>query len=50
MPKLTVLDMELPHMNQLYIDKLGTYLLLNLRMGYRGAQFVAQNLKNLTYL
>jgi hypothetical protein len=48
--KLTVLDMQLPHVKELYIREMGTYLLLNLGVGDRGAQFIAQNLKNLIEL
>jgi hypothetical protein len=39
--KLTTLDMQLPHIEELNIRGMGTYLLLNLGVGERGAQFVA---------
>jgi hypothetical protein len=48
MPKLTMLDMQLPHVNTLQIDDIGTLWLFDLGTGERGAQFVVQNLKNLT--
>jgi hypothetical protein len=50
MLKLTVLDMQLPHMKELDINHIGIYLLLNLGVGDRGTQFVVQSLKNLTKL
>jgi hypothetical protein len=48
MLKLTVLDMQLLHMKELDIIEMSIHLLLKLGVGNRGAQFVAQNLKNLT--
>jgi hypothetical protein len=50
MPKLTVLDMQLNHVKELRVDQMGTYFLFYLGVGERGAQFVVQNLKNLTTL
>jgi hypothetical protein len=51
MPKLTRLDMQMPSMKELkLIPKRSTQLLLNLEVGDRGAQFIAQNMKNLTML
>jgi hypothetical protein len=43
-----MLDMQLPHVNTLQIDDIGTLWLFDLGTGERGAQFVVQNLKNLT--
>jgi hypothetical protein len=52
MPKLTVLDMQLNHVKELKIGgmNMGMYLLFNLGVGERGAQFIVQNFKNLTTL
>jgi hypothetical protein len=50
MSKLTVLDMQLPHVKELSIRCWGMYLLWNLEMGKRGALFVVQNMKDLTKL
>jgi hypothetical protein len=50
MLKLTVLDMQKLHVKALKISKMGIYLLLNLGVGNRGAQFIAQNVKNLKRL
>jgi hypothetical protein len=50
MPNLTTLDMQLPHIKEFSIHGMSIYLLLNLGVGDRGAQFVVQNLKNLTKL
>jgi hypothetical protein len=48
--KLNVLHMQLPHVKTLCIYKMGRYSLLSLGIGDRDAQFVSQNMKNLTYL
>jgi hypothetical protein len=50
MSKLTVLDMQLPHVKELKISGMGMHWVLDLAIGDRGAQFVANNLKHLTYL
>jgi hypothetical protein len=43
--------MQMPSMKELkLIPKRSTHLLLNLEVGDRGAQFIAQNMKNLTML
>jgi hypothetical protein len=49
-PKLTVLDMQLSHVKELYINCMGIYLLLSLGVHDGGVQFVAQNIKYLTIL
>jgi hypothetical protein len=41
MHQLTVLDIQLPHVKQIDINKEGTRFLLNLGVGHKGAQFVA---------
>jgi hypothetical protein len=41
MPKLTALEMQLPHVKELSISTMGIYLLLNIGVDERGAQFVA---------
>jgi hypothetical protein len=48
--KLTALGMQLPHVKELDINQIGMYLLLNLGVGDRGAQFIVQNIKHLTKL
>jgi hypothetical protein len=48
MLKLTVLDMQLPYVEEFNMSQMNIQLLLNLDMGKRGAQLLAQNLKNLT--
>jgi hypothetical protein len=50
MSKLTVLDMQLPHVKEFTIDGMGMHSLLDLEIGERGALFVVSNLKNLTTL
>jgi hypothetical protein len=50
MSKLTVLEMQLNHVEKLDITGKGTYSVLYLGVGERGAQFIVQNLKNLTTL
>jgi hypothetical protein len=50
MPKLTVLEMQLNHVDNLAINGYGTYSVLYLGVGERGAQLIMQNLKNLTKL
>jgi hypothetical protein len=50
MHKLTVIDMQLPHVKQFDINKMGRNSLFNLGVGNRGLQFVVLNLKNLTTL
>jgi hypothetical protein len=49
-PKLNTLDMQLPNVEEFDINEVGIYLLLNLGVGDRCAQFVVQNIKNLTLL
>jgi hypothetical protein len=50
LPKLTTLDMQLPHVKKLDISGKSIHLLFNLEVDDRGASFVAQNLKSLTTL
>jgi hypothetical protein len=51
MPKLTLLDMQLPHVKRFeIIGMMSIHLLFDLGVGNRGAQFITQNLKNLTIL
>jgi hypothetical protein len=48
--KLTVVEMQLPYVKELSNSIMGTRSLFDLGVGDRGAQFIAENLKNLTYL
>jgi hypothetical protein len=50
MQKPSAIDMRLPHVKELHINQMGIYLLLNLGVGDRCAQFVAHNIKSLTKL
>jgi hypothetical protein len=50
MLKLTVLDMQLPHVDVANISMMGRYMPFNLEVSDRGAQFIAENLKNLSVL
>lgn len=49
MPELTVLEMQLPQQDRLEIGKLSRNP-DGIEIGDREAQFVAENVKNLTYL
>jgi hypothetical protein len=50
MPKLAVLEMQLPHVRHFTISRMSTYLLPNVGIGHRGTKFVTSSLRNLTYL
>jgi hypothetical protein len=48
--KLTAIDMQLPHVKTLDINRMGMNSLFSLEVGDKGMQFVVKNLKNLNTL